>query len=227
MSDIVRKIKRQRGFVWRAQIALKRFFDIIIAASLLFLLAPLMALITLLIRLTMGPPVFFRQPRLGYQGRPFVIYKFRTMTDDRDEQGNLLPDEQRLTRVGKFLRSTTLDELPELINVLKGEMSLVGPRPLLVEYRDLYTPEQWRRHEMLPGMAGPVLASGRNALSWEEKFRLDVWYVDNWSLWLDFKILARTAWKVLKREGINAKGYVTVPKFTGSKRIANESRATK
>jgi sugar transferase EpsL len=123
------------------------------------------------------------------------------MNDRRDEQGNLLPDEQRLTRLGRFLRSLTLDELPELFNVLKGEMSLVGPRPLLVEYRDLYTPEQWRRHEMPPGMAGPVLASGRNLLDWEEKFRLDVWYVDHWSLWLDFKILARTAWKVLKREG--------------------------
>jgi lipopolysaccharide/colanic/teichoic acid biosynthesis glycosyltransferase len=144
------------------------------------------------------------------------------MTEERDENGNLLPDEQRLTPVGRFLRSLTLDELPELFNVLKGEMSLVGPRPLLVEYRDLYTPEQWRRHEMPPGMAGPVLASGRNLLDWEEKFRLDVWYVDHWSLWLDFQILARTAWKVLKREGVSAEGHATMPKFEGVGVRANE-----
>jgi len=188
----------------RIQLPLKRAFDILVSALLLFLFSPLFFLISLLIRLTMGQPIFFRQPRLGYQGRPFVIYKFRTMTDDRDEQGNLLSDQQRLTRLGRFLRSLTLDELPELINVLKGEMSLVGPRPLLVEYRDLYTPEQWRRHEMPPGMAGPVLAGGRNTLSWEEKFALDVWYVDHWSLWLDFQILARTALKVLISLGLIA-----------------------
>ena len=137
------------------------------------------------------------------------------MTDDRDEQGNLLPDEQRLTAAGKFLRSTTLDELPELINVLRGEMSLVGPRPLLVEYRDRYTSEQWRRHEMPPGMAGPVLARGRNILSWEEKFAADVWYVDHWSLWLDLRILVRTALRVLRREGVSADGHATMPKFKG------------
>ncbi len=198
------------------QLALKRAFDILVSALLLLLFSPLFLFISFLIRLTMGPPIFFRQPRIGYKGRVFTIYKFRTMTDERDEHGNLLPDEQRLTRLGRFLRSLTLDELPELINVLKGEMSLVGPRPLLVEYRDLYTPEQWRRHEMPPGMAGPVLADGRNLLDWEEKFRRDVWYVDNWSLWLDFQILARTAWKVLKREGVNQPGHATVEYFRGT-----------
>ena len=206
----------------RTQLVFKRAFDLMVSLILLCLFAPLMGIIALLIRATMGPPVLFRQPRIGYRGRVFTIYKFRTMADARDEEGNLLPDEQRLTRLGRFLRSTTLDELPELINVLKGEMSLVGPRPLLVEYRDLYTPEQWRRHEMPPGMAGPVLAGGRNILSWEEKFALDVWYVDNWSLWLDLRILARTALKVLKREGVSAEGHVTMPKFRGSQGVSAE-----
>jgi sugar transferase EpsL len=205
------------------QLALKRILDVALSTFLLSLFSPLFLFISLAIRLTMGAPVFFRQQRLGYRGRPFVIYKFRTMTDDRDEEGNLLADEQRLTRVGRLLRSTTLDELPELINVLKGEISLVGPRPLLVEYRDLYTPEQWRRHEMPPGMAGPVLSSGRNILSWEEKFALDVWYVDHWSLWLDLKILARTALRVLKREGISAEGYATMPRFQGSRPCAGRT----
>ena len=207
----------------RIQLALKRALDIVVSLFALTLLSPLIGLIAAAIRFTMGPPVFFRQPRLGYQGRPFVIYKFRTMTNDRDARGNLLPDAKRLTRVGRFLRSTTLDELPELINVLKGEMSLVGPRPLLVEYGDLYTSEQWRRHEMPPGMAGPVLSSGRNVLSWEEKFALDVWYVDNWSLWLDLRILAQTALKVLKREGVSAEGYATMPKFQGGRPGAEQS----
>jgi sugar transferase EpsL len=204
-------------------LALKRTFDIVVSLTALALLSPFMAIIGLAIRFTIGAPVFFRQPRLGYQGRLFTILKFRTMTDDRDAQDNLLPDEQRLTRVGHFLRSTTLDELPELVNVLKGEMSLVGPRPLLVDYRDLYTPEQWRRHEMPPGMAGPVLASGRNTLSWEKKFALDVWYVDNWSLGLDFKILAQTALKVLRREGVSTEGYATMPRFEGNKAGTEQS----
>jgi sugar transferase EpsL len=190
----------------RVQLVIKRALDVAASLLLILLFSPLMLAIALAIWITMGRPILFRQPRIGYRGRVFTIYKFRTMTEERDENGNLLPDEQRLTPVGRFLRSLTLDELPELFNVLKGEMSLVGPRPLLVEYRDLYTPEQWRRHEMPPGMAGPVLASGRNLLDWEEKFRLDVWYVDHWSLWLDFKILLRTAWKVLKREGVSARG---------------------
>ena len=204
------------------QLHVKRLFDVIVSSLLILLFAPLMLLIALAIWVTMGRPILFRQPRIGYRGRVFTIYKFRTMTDERDEQGNLLPDEQRLTGLGRFLRSLTLDELPELFNVLKGEMSLVGPRPLLVDYRDLYTPEQWRRHEMPPGMAGPVLASGRNLLDWEEKFRLDVWYVDHWSLWLDFQILARTAWKVLKREGVSAEGYATMPRFQGSRSGAGQ-----
>ena len=210
------KGERGKDLGWQVQMALKRLFDIALSTLLLLAFSPLFLLISFLIWLTMGPPILFRQPRIGYRGRVFTIYKFRTMTDERDDQGNLLPDEQRLTWMGKLLRSLTLDELPELFNVLKGEMSLVGPRPLLVDYRDLYTPEQWRRHEMPPGMAGPVLASGRNLLDWEEKFKLDLWYVDNWSLWLDFQILARTAWKVLKREGVSAEGYATMPRFQGS-----------
>jgi len=216
VREKVEKGKRGKGLGWRSQMAIKRLFDITLSAFLLFTFSPLFFIISFLTRLTMSPPIFFRQPRLGHQGRPFVIYKFRTMIDQQDEQGNQLPDEQRLTQLGRFLRSTTLDELPELINVLRGEMSLVGPRPLLVDYRDLYTPEQWRRHEMLPGMAGPVLAGGRNILSWDEKFALDVWYVDNWSLWLDFQILALTALKVLKREGVSAEGYATMPRFEGT-----------
>jgi len=193
----------------------KRIFDVAGSLIILTLLLPLFGVTAVLLFLSMGRPILFRQPRLGRGGRSFAIYKFRTMTDARDQNGNLLPDENRLTATGKFLRKSTLDEIPELINVLKGDMSLVGPRPLLVEYRELYSPEQWRRHEMPPGMAGPVLAGGRNALSWEEKFALDVWYVDNWSLWLDFKILLLTAWKVLRREGVSAQGHATMPKFTG------------
>ncbi len=197
---------------------LKRLFDVAVSGVVLFLLFPLFCVIALAVRLTMGPgsSIFFRQPRLGYRGRPFLIYKFRTMTDERDAHGNLLPDERRLTWLGRVLRSTSLDEPPALLNVLRGEMSLVGPRPLLVEYRDLYTPGQWRRHEMPPGITGLVQASGRNALSWEEKFALDVWYVDNWSLWLDMKILVLTVWKVLTREGVSAEGHATMPRFEGT-----------
>ena len=202
----------------RTQVALKRLFDIVVSVTALTLLSPVTGLIALAIYIAMGRPILFRQARLGYQGRTFAILKFRTMIDNQDEQGNLLPDEQRLTRLGHFLRRTTLDELPELINVLKGEMSLVGPRPLLVEYRDLYTPQQWRRHEMPPGMAGPVLSGGRNVLSWEEKFVLDVWYVDNWSMWLDCKILTLTTWKVLKRAGVSQPGHATIEYFQGTER---------
>jgi len=196
----------------------KRAFDLALAVPALILLSPVLAAVALAVRVRMGRPVLFRQPRIGRGGRIFTMLKFRTMTDARDARGNLLPDDVRLTRLGAFLRRTTLDEIPELLNVLRGDMSLVGPRPLLVEYRDLYTAEQWRRHEVLPGMAGPVLASGRNALDWEEKFRRDVWYVDNCSLWLDCRIILATAWKVLRREGISAEGHVTMPKFTGSGR---------
>lgn len=164
----------------------------------------------------MRRPILFHQLRAGLYGRPFWLYKFRTMTDARDSNGRLLPDEQRLTRFGRWLRSTSLDELPELWNVLKGDMSLVGPRPLLVEYLDRYSPEQARRHEMKPGLTGWAQVNGRNALSWEEKFRLDVWYVDNWSIWLDFKILWLTLVKVLTRDGISAHGHATMPEFKGS-----------
>ncbi len=194
----------------------KRLLDIALASSALVMLFPIALMVALAILVTMGPPVIFRQVRPGLHGKPFVIYKFRTMLDLRDENGNLLPDEKRLTRLGKFLRRFSLDEIPELWNVLKGDMSLVGPRPLLMEYLPLYTPEQARRHEVRPGMAGPVIMSGRNLLDWEEKFKLDVWYVDNVSLWVDLKILALTAWKVLKGEGVSARGHATTPKFQGS-----------
>lgn len=191
----------------------KRALDILLSALLLTLFSPLIAAAALAVRLTMGAPVVFRQPRLGYKGREFTILKFRTMTDEVGATGDPLPDDKRLTRFGALLRKTTIDELPELLNVLRGDMSIVGPRPLLVEYRDTYTPEQWRRHDMPPGMAGPVLAGGRNALEWDEKFRLDIAYVDQWSLWLDLKIFARTALAVVRREGVSAEGHVSMPRF--------------
>lgn len=195
---------------------LKRGLDIVGAAAGLALLGLPMVAIGVLIYLTMSRPILFRQLRPGLGGRPFVLYKFRTMTDERDAQGNLLPDEERLTRLGQWLRATSLDELPELWNVLKGEMSLVGPRPLLMEYLDRYTPEQARRHGVRPGITGWAQVNGRNALSWEEKFKLDVWYVDNWNLWLDLKILLITVVKVLRRKGISAEGHATMPEFRGS-----------
>ncbi|MFN3308689.1 MAG: sugar transferase [Anaerolineales bacterium] len=194
----------------------KRLFDFIVSLFLLILLSPLLLILALLVRIAHGSPVLFRQQRPGYHGKPFVCYKFRTMSERRDENGNLLPDEQRLTPLGRFLRSTSLDELPELFNVLRGEMSLVGPRPLLMQYLDRYTPQQARRHEVLPGITGWAQVNGRNTLSWEEKFRLDVWYVDHWSFWLDLKILALTAIKVLRREGISSEGYATAPEFMGN-----------
>ena len=194
----------------------KRALDVVLASIALIIVSPIALLIALAIRLTMGSPVIFRQVRSGLHGKPFVMYKFRTMLDLRDKQGNLLPDEQRLTRLGRFLRRFSLDEIPELWNVLKGDMSAVGPRPLLMEYLPLYTPEQMRRHEVKPGMAGPVIMSGRNLLDWEEKFKLDVWYVDNLSFWTDLKILLLTALKVLKGEGVSSPGCETAPKFTGT-----------
>ena len=194
----------------------KRGFDILIALIGLIIVLPIMLLISFAILFSMGWPLMFKQMRPGLYGKPFCIYKFRTMTFKTDESGNLLPDEQRLTRLGKFLRSTSLDELPELFNVLKGDMSLVGPRPLLMQYLGRYTPEQARRHEMKPGITGWAQVNGRNAITWEEKFALDVWYVDNWSLWLDLKILAMTIVKVFKREGISAEGEATMPEFMGT-----------
>ena len=196
---------------------MKRFFDIFIAALALLLLAlPLLALIWQ-VRRKLGSPVFFRQTRPGRHGRPFQMVKFRTMTDAKEPGGQLLSDADRLTPFGGFLRSTSLDELPELFNVLKGDMSLVGPRPLLMEYLPLYSPEQMRRHEVRPGITGWAQVNGRNALSWEEKFKLDVWYVEHRSLWLDIKILWLTVRKVLVREGISADGEVTMSKFTGDR----------
>ncbi len=196
----------------------KRTFDLALTIPALILLAPIMSLVALVVWLTMGRPVLFRQLRPGLHGELFTLFKFRTMTDERDAAGNLLPNEQRLTRMGALLRSTSLDELPELWNVLRGEMSLVGPRPLLVEYLPLYTPEQARRHDASPGITGWAQVSGRNALTWEQKFELDVWYVDHQSFLLDLRILFMTVWKVCKREGIGHKGHATMVPFGGSTR---------
>jgi len=194
----------------------KRLFDIFVAGTALVLLSPLMLLIALAIRLTMGSPVLFRQLRPGLRGEAFELIKFRTMR--RLATADVVPaeDEQRLTRIGRFLRASSLDELPELWNVLRGQMSLVGPRPLLMRYLPLYTPEQARRHEVRPGLTGWAQVNGRNALSWEEKFALDLWYVDNRSLLLDLKILLLTVWRVLRPSGIAAEGSATMPEFTGS-----------
>ncbi len=195
---------------------LKRLFDFLMALFGLVALSPVLAILAWQIRKKLGSPVLFRQTRPGLHGKPFQMVKFRTMRDAIGPDGQPLPDAERMTPFGSFLRSASLDELPELWNVLKGDMSLVGPRPLLMEYLPLYSPEQARRHEVRPGVTGWAQINGRNALSWDEKFRLDVWYVDNQSLWLDLKILALTVKKVFVREGISAAGEVTMPKFTGS-----------
>ena len=194
---------------------IKRAVDVIGAAGLLVATAPITAGVALAIRLRLGGPVVFRQSRPGLRGELFEMQKFRTMTDARDVEGNPLPDGERLTDLGRFLRATSLDELPTLLNVLRGQMSLVGPRPLLAEYLTLYSEEQARRHEVKPGITGWAQIHGRNAVSWAEKFRLDVWYVDNWSLVLDAKILVRTLGKVLAREGISQPGQATAQKFRG------------
>jgi len=194
----------------------KRVFDLCITIASLAALSLPLVLAGVAVWLTMGPPILFRQQRPGLHGTPFTLLKFRTMTDARDPDGNLLPDAERLAPLGRFLRSTSLDELPELINVLRGEMSLVGPRPLLMEYLDRYTPEQMRRHEVKPGITGWAQVNGRNALTWEDKFALDLWYVEHQSLALDLKILAMTVWKVLKREGISQPGEATASEFMGS-----------
>ncbi len=195
---------------------IKRIFDIITVVVALIFLVPVTSIIALQIRRKLGSPVFFRQTRPGLNGKPFEMVKFRTMRDAYDENGLSLPDSVRMTPFGRFLRATSLDELPELWNVLKGEMSLVGPRPLLMEYLPLYNEEQRRRHEVRPGITGWAQVNGRNAISWEEKFKLDVWYVDNQSFWLDLKILFLTIQKVFIRDGISAQGEVTMPKFTGT-----------
>jgi lipopolysaccharide/colanic/teichoic acid biosynthesis glycosyltransferase len=196
---------------------MKRLFDLIAASLGLLVLALPLLVLAWQVRRKLGSPVLFTQVRPGLHGKPFRMVKFRTMTDERGPDGALLPDAQRLTPFGRFLRASSLDELPELWNVLKGEMSLVGPRPLLMEYLPLYTPEQARRHEVRPGITGWAQVNGRNAISWADKFALDVWYVDHRSLWLDVRILWRTVRKVLVRDGISAAGEATMPKFTGSK----------
>ncbi len=195
---------------------MKRSFDILVSMISIVLLIPLFGILYIFIWINLGTPVLFSQSRPGLYGKPFVMYKFRTMRDAVDENGLSLPDEFRLTNFGKFLRNTSLDELPELWNVLKGEMSLVGPRPLLIEYLPLYSAEQVRRHDVLPGITGWAQVNGRNSLSWEEKFKLDVWYVNNHSFFLDLKILFITVKKVFIREGISAEGIATMNKFTGN-----------
>ena len=196
---------------------MKRLFDIVVSACALLVLALPLWVLMWQVRRKLGSPVFFTQVRPGLHGKPFKMVKFRSMTSERGTDGELLPDAVRLTPFGRFLRSTSLDELPELWNVLKGDMSLVGPRPLLMEYLPLYSPEQARRHEVRPGITGWAQVNGRNAIGWEDKFKLDVWYVDHRSLWLDIKILWLTVKKVLVREGISAAGEATMGKFTGSK----------
>ena len=196
---------------------MKRLFDIVVSACALLVLALPLLVVIWMVRRKLGSPVFFTQVRPGMHGKPFKMVKFRSMLSERSTDGELLPDAVRLTPFGRFLRSTSLDELPELWNVLKGDMSLVGPRPLLMEYLPLYSPEQARRHEVRPGITGWAQVNGRNAISWEDKFKLDVWYVDHCSLWLDIKILWLTVKKVLVREGISAAGEATMGKFTGSK----------
>ncbi|WP_377113374.1 sugar transferase [Pseudoalteromonas sp. M58] len=195
---------------------MKRLFDFIVALCALLTLLPVIIVVAALIRFKLGSPILFTQNRPGLNGDIFKMMKFRTMLDAKDKQGNLLPDEQRMTKFGSFLRSTSLDELPGLFNVLKGDMSLVGPRPLLVQYLPLYNKEQARRHNVRPGITGWAQVNGRNAISWEQKFELDVWYVNNQSMWLDLKILLLTVKKVFIRDGINADGHVTIEPFKGS-----------
>lgn len=200
---------------------IKRVMDLLGSLLGIVLLSPLFLVIIFLIWTQMGRPIIFKQLRPGFRGKPFYIYKFRTMTNAKDSSGILLSDDQRMTTVGKWLRKTSLDELPEFINVLKGEMSLIGPRPLLMQYLTRYNSEQARRLNIKPGITGWAQINGRNSINWEEKFALDVWYVDNWSLWLDLKILFQTVIIVLGRKGINAEGSATMPEFMGSSIIAN------
>ncbi|WP_180102819.1 sugar transferase [Acinetobacter sp. YH12126] len=196
---------------------IKRLLDIIIASIALILLSPLYAFVAYKVKKNLGSPVLFRQVRPGLHGKPFEMIKFRTMKDAVNEQGNPLPDSERLTPFGQMLRSTSLDEMPELWNVIKGDMSIVGPRPLLMEYLPLYNAEQAKRHNVRPGMTGHAQVNGRNAISWEEKFKLDTWYVENQSIWLDFKIMFKTVHKVLAKDDISAEGEATMSKFTGTK----------
>ncbi|USL44970.1 sugar transferase [Priestia megaterium] len=196
---------------------LKRFFDFFISLLMILALSPIILIVAVLIKIKLGSPIIFKQERPGINAKPFYVYKFRSMNDKRDNRGILLPDHLRITQFGNLLRKLSLDELPQLFNVLKGDISLVGPRPLLMEYIELYTVYQARRHEVKPGITGWAQVNGRNSISWEEKFELDVWYVDNHSFWLDIKILILTVVKVFKREGINQTNRVTIDKFTGTK----------
>ena len=191
----------------------KRLFDLLVAGALLIVLSPILVVIGFMVRVVIGSPVLFHQIRPGLGGKPFTIYKFRTMTNEHDKNGDTLPDADRMTALGRILRNTSLDELPELLNVIIGDMSLVGPRPLLMQYLERYTAEQTRRHEVKPGITGWAQINGRNSLTWPEKFDLDIWYVDNQSLWLDFKIIAQTILKIIKREGINQPGQATAEEF--------------
>ncbi|HWJ78051.1 MAG TPA: sugar transferase [Niallia sp.] len=195
---------------------MKRIFDFIVSVIILILISPIMLTIAILVRMKLGSPIFFKQQRPGLHGKLFYFYKFRTMTDEKDEKGLLLPDEYRLTSFGKFLRRTSLDEFPQLINVIKGDISLVGPRPLLIDYLELYTNEQSKRHMVKPGITGWAQVNGRNSISWEEKFKLDVWYVENQSFILDLKILLFTVKKVINSEGIKHGDHATMPVFKGS-----------
>ncbi len=194
----------------------KRLFDLTGTIIGLLLLSPFYLVVPVLVWAFLGRPLLFRQVRAGYKGKPFTIYKFRTMTDRRGPDGNLLPDAERLTRFGRFLRASSLDDLPQAWNILRGDMSAVGPRPLMVKYLERYSPEQMRRHDVLPGITGWAQVNGRNAIDWEEKFRLDVWYVDHWSFWLDIKILFMTVSTVLKREGVSQPGHATAEEFMGN-----------
>jgi sugar transferase EpsL len=203
---------------------LKHLMDLAVALIALALLSPVMVAVSFCIRAKMGSPVLFRQQRPGLNGVPFTLLKFRTMKETRGPAGNPLPDSQRVTPFGRFLRTCSLDELPELINVLRGEMSLVGPRPLLMRYLDRYTPEQMRRHGVKPGITGWAQTNGRNAISWEEKFALDLWYIDNWSLWLDLKIFGMTVLAVLKRDGISHPGHATMEEYQGVQPIDPDTR---
>lgn len=204
------------GLIFKMNYSLYKLRDFLMASLILLLLSPILFITALLVRINLGSPILFRQTRSGQEGSPFKLYKFRTMTDDKDAQGNILSDNQRLTQFGKFLRSTSLDELPSLYNVLKGDMSIVGPRPMLMSYLPLYSEDQMRRHEVLPGITGWAQVNGRNAISWEEKFKLDVWYVENRSHILDLKILIKTVKKVIKREDISEKNGPTMSRFNGS-----------
>jgi lipopolysaccharide/colanic/teichoic acid biosynthesis glycosyltransferase len=195
---------------------IKRLLDIIISATALMVFSPVILIVSLILLFTIGRPVFFLHERPGIEGKPFKLIKFRSMRNTRDIKGNLLPDCERITRFGQFIRKTSIDEFPELLNVLLGEMSMVGPRPLLMQYLSRYSEDQFRRHDVLPGVTGWAQVNGRNAISWDEKFKLDLWYVDHWSIWLDIKILFMTVWKVISGEGISQPGRATMDEFMGN-----------